>query len=107
MKDPIAGLGDLVREMLTFCYSDAHKESLRLEARKMGCSMDQVVAAAIAHRVSEIRRIRCEAQRVAVLTRQLTAKDFEFKKTKRLGFERGGPPAVEANLSFSLPPSVL
>jgi len=53
MNDPIIDLGNLICETLTFCYSSAHKESLQAEARKMNGSLEQIVAAAIAQRISE------------------------------------------------------
>jgi hypothetical protein len=53
MKDPIADIGDLICETLTFCYSDEHRESLRSQAAEDGATLEQMVAAAIATRISE------------------------------------------------------
>ena len=53
MNHPIADLGDLVCETLTFCYSPVHKKSLEADAREMGGTYEQFIAAAIAQRVSE------------------------------------------------------
>ena len=53
MNDPIFDLGNQICETLTFCYSSAHKKSLQAEARKMDASLEQIVAAAIAQRISE------------------------------------------------------
>ena len=58
MQDPIAEVGDLICEMLTFCYSDEHKESLRVKAAEDGASLEQIVAAAIAQRISENFTVR-------------------------------------------------
>lgn len=53
MKDPVAEIGDLICETLTFCYSDEHRESLRSKAAEDGATLEQMVAAAIAQRISE------------------------------------------------------
>jgi hypothetical protein len=48
-------LGDLICEILTFCYSDAHKSNLEKDARSMpgNPTFEQFVAAALTHRISE------------------------------------------------------
>ena len=53
-------LGDLVCEILTFCYSDAHKSSLEKDAQSMPGSptFEQFVSAALAYRISELYEVR-------------------------------------------------
>lgn len=46
-------LGDRIYEVLTFCYSDEHKESLHKEAVKMGATFEQFIAAALTQMISE------------------------------------------------------
>ena len=57
-KDPFVHLGDCVCEILTFCYSDAHRESLRRDACEMGGTLEQIIAAAIAQMISERFEVR-------------------------------------------------
>ena len=57
-KDPHVNLGDFVCEILTFSYSDAHREALRRAAREMGGTLEQIIAAAIAGMIAERYEIR-------------------------------------------------
>lgn len=46
-------LGDRICEVLTFCYSEEHRENLQKSADEMGATFEQFVAAAIASMIAE------------------------------------------------------
>lgn len=53
-------LGDLICQVLTFCYSDANKRDLETDARTMPGhpTFEQYVSAALSHRISELFEVR-------------------------------------------------
>ena len=53
-------LGDLICEILTFCYSEAHKANLEKDARAMpgNPTFEQFIAAALAYQISEKFEVR-------------------------------------------------
>ncbi len=61
MNDPIVEIRELICEIVTFCYSKEHSESLRSKAAGDGLTLEQMVAAAIAHRISEEFEVRRKA----------------------------------------------
>ena len=60
MKALTADLGDLIFETLTFCYEPSHKQSLVEAAKTMGATFEQMIAAALAERISENFEVRCK-----------------------------------------------
>ena len=58
MKAPTAELGDLVFETITLCYEPSHKQSLGEAAKTMGATFEQMIAAALAERISENFEVR-------------------------------------------------
>ena len=53
MCHPIVDFADMICETLTFYYDPGHKRSLGKTAKEMGGSFEQIVAAALAQRISE------------------------------------------------------
>lgn len=58
MADAQRKLGDLICEVLTFCYSQKHKKALSKDAKEMGATYEQFVAASLATRIGEKFEIR-------------------------------------------------
>ena len=58
MRDPILDLGDMICQTLTFCYESRHRRSLGKTAVAMGQTFEQIVAAALAQRISENFEVR-------------------------------------------------
>lgn len=61
MKDPIIDLADMICETLVFCYKTGHKRSLGRFAREEGATLEQIVSAALAQRISESFEVRLKA----------------------------------------------
>lgn len=53
MSQPIAELGDLICQHLTFCYASGAKRELVKMAKEMGATFEQIVAASLAQHIAE------------------------------------------------------
>lgn len=53
MSKPIADLGDLICQHLTFCYASAAKRELVKMSKEMGATFEQIVAASLAQHIAE------------------------------------------------------
>ena len=58
MNNAVVEVRILMCEILAFCYSDEHRESLRSKALKDGMTLEEMISGAIAHRLSEEFEVR-------------------------------------------------
>lgn len=53
MCKPIADLGDLICQHLTFCYASGERPALVKMAKEMRATFEQIVAASLAQHIAE------------------------------------------------------
>ncbi len=66
MRETQSELGDVVLEVLEVCFSADHRAKLEAAAEERNITVGQLVAAAVAQRVSESFEVRPKARRGAL-----------------------------------------